>query len=356
MDQRNMSQASFLNENDTVYIKNNVIDVIYQALDSNEKKYLLNKLTSLINYIAIRFCFTNKNKYISQLKQNNNRDLRALLDLLLPFVSDDDSDTMKKSVSKLNELYVKKNSKGEYMYTNVQYNRCIRSIDSQEGKPVVRTKERLFNEKYLDHNFKLLLYSVQTCAMKLFVNWVDIVPFTLSSYQNHIYYLETVKKLSVSIESKKYEQRTERDSRSTHIDETPGMSYQDLYHGISYLLFADIKNHKWLIYDFVNPENNLPITIYRALMRIFVLEDLLSERSWENLTDDQRLKINIGITKLLQKSPVNDKIIFYFYFFFNKYYENIETLKEEGYLRNIILNQDDDDENEDEENIERDYN
>jgi hypothetical protein len=340
----NITQNAFLNENDIIYIKNNIINVVYQKLISDDKQYLLEKLIALINYIAIRFCFVDKNRFMIQLKQNKNRDLCALLNMLMPFISDNDNDDSKKSVVTFNDLYTKKDSKGEYLYTNMQYNRAIRSIEYQGNQLIINTKERELKREYLDHNFILLLYTIQSAAMKLYVNWVDIVPFTLESFKKHKYYQDTLIKLRNRPDKFKNETPLEERSKTKHLDWTPGMSYQDIYHGISYLLFTDIKNHKWLIYDFIDPDNNLPVTVYRILTRIFVIDDLLSEKSWQNLTDDQILKIGVGINKMLQKSYINDKLIFYFYFFFTKYYDQIDTLKNENILIDLKIDEEDEDE------------
>ena len=72
------------------YIYNFIRKNILTNLDLEEFEKIIILFCDLINFISIRFNFdlSNPNIYIYQLKQNNNRDLIALFNLLFPYIDD----------------------------------------------------------------------------------------------------------------------------------------------------------------------------------------------------------------------------------------------------------------------------
>ena len=152
-----------------IYI--NVIQTTFNNLNSREQQLLNGYLVDIVDIICIKFCFDENNKsiYEQQFRQNNYRDLKGLLLMLLPFIDGD-----KSTIRTLNDIYIKKidntdinESSPEYVYSNLQYNRCIRD------NPI---RERHFEEEHLEHNSILLKNTIQTVSNKLFVNWVDVTP------------------------------------------------------------------------------------------------------------------------------------------------------------------------------------
>ena len=71
------------------YITELIKSNIFPNLNNEQLNIILNLLYNVINFIAYRFNFDSDiNKYIYQLKQNNNRDLLAIFNLLFPFIDD----------------------------------------------------------------------------------------------------------------------------------------------------------------------------------------------------------------------------------------------------------------------------
>ena len=178
-----------INMKDSKYykIKVNLVDQVYFNLNLTDKILLTDHLVMLINFIHNKFNFvtkTDSDKYWTQLMQNNMLDLRALLNILLPYISDDSIDSKKYGLKSLKDLYLTK-EKGRYVYTNMQYNRCIRFKLSYDdpNDTAIKYIERPFHKDYFIHHFKLLLMSIETASNKLYINWIDILPIKMDEYK-----------------------------------------------------------------------------------------------------------------------------------------------------------------------------
>ena len=133
------------------------IKEIYVNLTEKDLLLLRSLTIEIINWIALKFNFDPKNPllYINQLKQNKKQDLRAIVNMLLPYIDDDEKESKKTSLKSFDDLFVKKDSSGKYLFSNVQYNRSIRlnSLKSDDFHDVTAV-ERNFHPDYLKHNLK----------------------------------------------------------------------------------------------------------------------------------------------------------------------------------------------------------
>ncbi len=83
-----------------------VIDIVFPNLAMFDKNMLLKYYLRIIDIIAYSFGFTErKQDFMIQLKQNNYRDAKGILLLLLPFINDM-SDSA--NIKTLNDIYVAK--------------------------------------------------------------------------------------------------------------------------------------------------------------------------------------------------------------------------------------------------------
>lgn len=141
---------------------------MFPNLNKSDVKALLNYIIKLLNIMSVCFNFdVDKNAdYIRQLQRNDYRDIRLLINHLLPFIKTN-ADFSK--IYSFNDIYVKKEkdmdiNTGEpiYIYSNIQYNRCTRNNEVYE--------ERQFNMNDLEQNYYLLIETIKSCANKLCVN------------------------------------------------------------------------------------------------------------------------------------------------------------------------------------------
>ena len=145
-------------------INNQVINKLFPNLNMSHKSVLLVMLTQLLTIIMIKFAFNPamKTKYEDQFRNNDYQDVKGLLLLLLPYINGDFT-----KIKDLNELYVTRQpssldtnitkSSPDYLYTNLQYNRCNRD-------PI---KEVNFKLNHLEQNYFLLFETIKLISNKL---------------------------------------------------------------------------------------------------------------------------------------------------------------------------------------------
>ena len=100
----------FVDINFKKYIENVIRKTVLTNLNVSEFDQLMNLLYDLINFISIRFNFdlSNADQYIYQLKQNNNRDIYAIFNMLLPYIDDSDNFALHHEIFNLSDISIKK--------------------------------------------------------------------------------------------------------------------------------------------------------------------------------------------------------------------------------------------------------
>lgn len=332
------------------FLRSELVSRYFPLLRPSDKDLLIDGLVKMINLMRIKLGFGgNNNKPDSllwtQLVQNNLFDLRALLGLMLPFIDDKPNDENKKKLVSLRDLYLVKDSRGNYVYTNSQYNRCIRN--NEHGEIVVYN--RPYMREYFDHHLELLLMSIETISHKLYVNWVDVVPIAMNEYQNSALYKNTVDKI-IGPENRKI---SSINLINNYIDPNPGLSYQDIYNTMSNQLFHQIKNHKWLIYDII--VGTTPVPYINYLEERINFDAIWNNLLWPQLLESQRNNFINAWRKFMTSSDISDNtVLHHFYFFFSKYHKNAKRLIQLGQLiltRDIALEADEEDDAEENVNI-----
>jgi hypothetical protein len=307
----NMSDAKF-------YQITNLVRKIYSSLESDDQILLTNNLTRLVNFIYLKFSLE-ENTFWSQLIQNNSQDLRALLNMLLPYISDDSHDQKKGKLSALHDLYTVKDPNGNFALTNVQYSRCIRK-HNPDG--VITYTERPFETVYFENHFGLLLMSIETVANKLYVNWMDVLPMRMDEYEETDLYTKTKEKLS----------KTEHDFWNGYIDTSPGISFGEIYNTIANHFYYQIVDQKWLIFDFAIEGKVISLLSY--LEQKIKLDDIWDQKMWSVLSSGSRSKFTSEWTKLKSSSNRIDRVcIFYIYLFFLSNHRNRFQLIEQKLLK-----------------------
>lgn len=340
-----------------LFLRSELINRFFPVLQSEDKNLLLISLVQVVNLIHTKFGFSNnndKNENLlwDQLKQNNLLDLRALLAIMLPFISDNETDDKKRKLKKLEDLYLEVDERGMFVYTNSQYNRCIRH--NEDGKIVIMNRPFL-KEYFIDH-VQLLLMSIETISNKMYVNWVDVLPVKMNEFVNTKLYKDTVEKFigkivtkpDGTIETKRDVSIQSVDIIHNYIDPLPGLSYQDFYNVMSNHLFHQIKNHKWLIYDMIIQKK--PISYITYLETKFNLGPVWKGLLWSQTDKNDINTFTYQWNIFMDSFNADDNtVLHHFYFFFSKYHKNATKLIRQKKLL-IDRNQTDMDE-EEEENI-----
>lgn len=277
-------------------IENNVINKMFPSLNIEQKNMIRETTFDLIDLIAIKFNFELKERelYEGQFRQNNYRDVKGLILLLFPYISQNDLSGLRD----LRDLYIKKKSGSsddintnspQYEYTNLQYGRCLRDRDY--------AREISFNEEHFKHNYQLLKLTVVTIANKLFVNWIHLLPINISE--------EKLDLLPVFTETKKaFQENRLKEYDPVSEDEESrnyrGLTVDEVYNTISNYLYHDIKNIKWLIYDLKVGQTLVPyITVWNELLG---LDPALNQVSWFLLSTDTQKKVSENFKKIIDSA------------------------------------------------------
>ena len=309
-----------------------IISRIYPALQQNHQEMLIQAACTLLAAIIIKFDIDHDNvaaanDFWQQLVQNDYTDLRAIINMLLPHIDDDEHDTLKKRLTTFNDLYVHQNEKGAFTFTNLQYNRCIRSRDANRN---IKTRFRPFQTIYFEQHLMFLLASIESVANKLYVNWVDVLPITITNYPKTRLYKNTLSKMAGDAYSDLQDgQRLYKTCMTTPLlngclDFMPGLSYQDYYNTISNYLYHDIANIRWLTYE---PDRTNDKMYIDYLQDYFDLNSIQQNIMWDMLSlVDKNLFQTQWVNFLHATDAVMQQILADIYFYFAKYHVNTQQL------------------------------
>jgi HrpA-like RNA helicase len=288
---------------------NFIVNDLFLNLTGSHKKLILDGTKEIIDTIAKYFRFTQPyDKYYYQFKQNNNRDIIALINLLLPFIESHDNFKLYKEIRSLNDLYIGKKSgqanpwENNYKYSNIQFNRFKKIPDpARPNEDII--EEDQFKEEYLCHNKELLKHTIRTIANKLYVNWVNIRPIV--NYKNWDLYDNTYIDKSV---------KTRNISEDINYN---GLYIGDIYNTIINTLFRSILEIKWVLYNRL--ENGQPVAFIKTLSDHFPLQDIVNKKKWFEV--DQTLYINSwnNLTNQTGDKTIKD-LVYYILLFFERSY------------------------------------
>lgn len=187
--------------------------------------------------------------------RNNNLLIYWIIQYLVPYINEGNGGT-KSEITSFNDIYLKKNKDvdinketPDYVYSNLQYDRCIRDN-------IKDIREIKFDESHISHNFYLLMSTIRECSSKMHVNWIDILLHNIDTFQDSLVYLNT---------KDKYERGVLRDwdlvdisnpdnlikdsYLNTLTDETDSLYIGTIYDTISNRMFDNILDVKWTLYD-----------------------------------------------------------------------------------------------------------
>ncbi len=214
-----------------------VIQLVFPNLVRHHQDLLLKYLGNIIDLISVRFNFDldKKKDYEYQFMQNDYKDARGLLLMLLPFINDDFGDKSKKLES-LDDLYTKKiincdinKDSPVYEYSNLQYGRC-----KIEGRGQYKNATEIpFDIKHIEDNYNLLCDTIKTVANKLYVNWINIRPFNLNYKETKLFKITNAKIQDLNLE----------------IDNHNCIATGEIYNILATYVYSDITDIRWILYD-----------------------------------------------------------------------------------------------------------
>lgn len=354
----------FITSDIDILIREYVVNRTFPNLISQQQEMLHKYIYGIVQMIATSFDFySDKNNFIKKIKQNSFEDLRWLLTYLLPYINQN----VKKmsEIQDLNDLYTLRydltnnnNSNIEdinfvspkYVYSNIQYGRSIRDNIGTNG-----SKSLKFNESHIEQNYYLLLNTILTMRNKLYINWIDVLPFRMDNYKSSSLYkntYNTIKDCNLHIFDVVIDYPIKKAKSRETIDRMnlllKGMNIEDIYNTISLDLYESIVKYKWMIFDIdvtINSQIKI-IPLLHILDSIFDTNVIKNNVDWDLLTNNdidnfkskwQRLLFaferenGIDTNKMIISSDAIKTVVKSFIVYFDRKYSKIDGL--ESYAR-----------------------
>lgn len=176
----------FLDNYKKTYIKSIIKEILINLVLSDLEK-LLNLLYNIINYIVFRFGVNpiDYNNFWEQIIDNNNRNIIAFFNLLLPFIDDKENYYIYKKIYRISDISLKD-------ITNVSDN-----YNDEENKT--------YEYKNILINYCILLNTIDSISNKLYVNWIYVIPICINNYKESYLYKNSVKFIEKNIINEKKE-------------------------------------------------------------------------------------------------------------------------------------------------------
>ncbi len=287
---------SVLNQYVDGEFENTIVSVVRSFFPNLNQKdiNILNILTIyIIELVSNKYDF-NKTDFDKQWTQNDNRDIKGIILLLLPFIDDKNNGELLKKLPDLNFLlydehtkssskFIHTRSKTNVFLTNFKYGNMgiglIPDNDPNHNLNLFDSNGEKLIYKIIYHNFIGLLQTLEIMNGKYYVNWVNIVPFNLSNYNTATLYLTTnetydrIKLNPVDIIS------------ISQINQIPykGLWLGDIYNVIRNKFYEEGKKIKWLFFPYeISVTNRL--YLINGLNKMFDLDTLINI-TYENFDD-----------------------------------------------------------------------
>jgi hypothetical protein len=372
--------------NEHIYELENIINKLVKhvfPLIQKEEQYFINRiLTYVIDIISFKFNFNinsskDKEKYIKQWTQNKNRDIKACLNLILPFIDDKDDYAKHKTIKSLMEILYNGKTDNKVQYTKNTKGICNMGIDlisyDNTDTHMLYLHIQKFNLTLIQNvilgNFNRLIFTINNVCTKLYINWVNIIPLNEKTYKKTKLYKNTKEFYDVLFDKNKETDKTYIISYKKIINITKnniikvvettdesaesiqkkkdisikhqyfqqvidlgndGLSIGDMYNVIVNNLYISIKPIKWLI--FINRTNNKIKYNCQILDDNLPLMDILDNKEW-NLLSSERQHMWISAFDLLIHN--NNELIKNIFIFMNNNYTKIKDAMKDDNKKNI---------------------
>ena len=175
--------------------------------------------------------------FTHELSQNNYQDLKWLSSFLLAYTDKPEL------ITSFEDMYNKKTTdinvndgSVKYLFTNLQYGRCIRDDE---------IKEINFSEEHIRDNCDLLVQTILESSHKLYVNWMDVMPIPLITDTNMIRkfpFIENTVKLYMKNQITEINPKNDIVYNEENLKKFNSLSVSDIYNTIRNYLYEEIKS------------------------------------------------------------------------------------------------------------------
>ena len=297
----------------------NVVNNFMVNLNDTDKHVLTIFTLYIIDIISVKYHFEPEKRYYDQWKQNNNRDIKGVILLLLPFIDDKTNKNLFNKITDLNQLlYAYKKDvipkdilsleRENILSTHFEYGNMGIGLINQNNikKNLLELKlSQSNNEKLIyrliHYNFIGLLQTLEIMNGKYYINWINIVPLNLNNYNDSQLYKNTMNRISeyINILSTNDEPNA-TNFLSKNLLHYSGLWFGDLYNIIRIKYYEEGKKSKWLFFPYeISPTNK--IYLINGLNKMLNLELILEtqEQLFNDLSIDRQNNFLELVTQLI---------------------------------------------------------
>jgi hypothetical protein len=298
-----------------------IIISMFTKLNNNDINILHSFTTYLIDKISIEHFFENKTKYYMQWKSNNNRDIKSIVFMLLPYINDSKDKNIYNKLNDLQELlYIGGNhidkdilnkNRNTVLDKNFKFSNFalgLLPLDHTDKKFLLNLEKGDNNDNLIHtiihHNFISLVRTIKIVANKLYINWINTQPISINNYKDSKLYVETEKSL-VILEN--IISNFNSTSFFNFITRYKGLYLGDFYNTIRINLYQNMKKIKWVLFNI--EFSNTGIYMIQYLDKILNLNNILNYESYDQLTDSQKNSFQKNLSNVINN--INNQILNY---------------------------------------------
>jgi hypothetical protein len=284
---------------------------LFPNLNDTDTNILFEFTVFIIDLISFKYHFKKEQEYYNKWTQNNYRDIKGAILLLLPFINDENNGYLLNKLTDLNQLlYAYKEQaipssvldemREEALRTHFEFGNMGISLiqnDMYRGQkdPILdlypNDVKLIYRVMY--HNFFGLLQTLEIMNGKSYVNWVNIVPLNLINY----------------IESDIYKATKDSFGESTtlytkifvkNLYDYNGLWYGDIYNVFRVRYYEEAKKIKWLIFPYET--NDMKLYLINCLDSMFNLTSIInnSSASYDDIDDIYKYEFENNVNKVLK--------------------------------------------------------
>ena len=277
----------FINEKLSESIKL-TINKLFPKLNIDDINILINLTKFCIDIISNKFNFNKSNNhYYVQWEQNNYRDIRSVVLLLLPFIK---NDNLLSILTDLNHIIyslpvskdILKYKKNDILAKYFKFSNISISLNNENYNLFIKTDKLIYH--IIHQNVIGLLTTLNIMNGKYYINWINIVPINLNNYKSSDLYINTINQIN---------KLTNKFNKLPYISDLinyNGLWFGDIYNVLRIKCYEEMKSIKWYIFPY---EISFTERYYliQELNKSLDLDNILKHNfnNYENLTLDEQV-------------------------------------------------------------------
>ena len=236
------------------------VNNLFINLNNFDKNILFVLSKFLIDRISLNNNFVKNENYYNQWTQNNYRDIKSVILMLLPYIDDNPIKKNFKNMKNLSQILFNSNDKKiSKRYLDIARNDLLKKEfkfsnfaigllhDNNDNILELENDKEKLIYTVIHHNFIGILNTLKIINGKLYVNWINTRPLSINNFKNKPIYNKTFEAVS-KISSFSSSDNITFQKKMLKLE----LNYNGLYLGDFYNIlrnnfYEDIKKIKWLI-------------------------------------------------------------------------------------------------------------